>query len=327
MSSSQRNGSSKLVGSAGILVADTICGPLPEMPPEGALVAVNDMPVKVGGCAANVAIDLVRQGAEVGLLGCLGEDAGADVITKYLVEAGVDTAALVRKPDSPTSKTVILLIEGEDRRFIHSFGANAALTAADLDTAWLEQLSIFYLGGLFALPGLQSAELVPVLEFCRTRGITTVLDVVVSEGFDRADELRLLLPYTDFFLPNDDEAAALTGASDPREQVATLADWGAGTVVITCGGDGCIARTGGHTTRTRAHAFEVIDASGCGDAFASGLIIGMLEQWDLPRTLQYAAAIGASATQAVGTTDGVWDRATAEVYAEEHPLQVETVFS
>ena len=53
---SSHQGTSRVVGCAGILVADTICGPLPEMPAEGSLVAVDDMPVKVGGCAANVAI-------------------------------------------------------------------------------------------------------------------------------------------------------------------------------------------------------------------------------------------------------------------------------
>ena len=320
---SSHQGTSRVVGCAGILVADTICGPLPEMPAEGSLVAVDDMPVKVGGCAANVAIDLVRQGTDVGLLGCLGDDAGADVVTKTLVEAGIDTSALIRKPGTPTSKTVILLIEGQDRRFIHTFGANAVMTAADLAPAWLEQLAVFYLGGLFALPGIKSAALVPVLEFCRSRGITTVLDVVISEDFNRTDDLRLLLPHTDYFLPNDDEAAIITGTREPTDQVAALADWGAGTVIITCGGDGSVAHRDGTTYRSAAHHFDVVDTSGCGDAFASGLIVGMLEDWDLPRMLQYASAIGASATQATGTTDGVWDRATAEAFARKHPLTQE----
>ena len=63
------------IGCAGILVKDTFCGPLPALPRPGELVSVDAMRTKVGGCAANVAIDLRKQDLTVDLVGCLGRDA------------------------------------------------------------------------------------------------------------------------------------------------------------------------------------------------------------------------------------------------------------
>ncbi len=67
------------VGCAGILVQDTFCGPMPELPPEGRLVVIDAMPTKAGGCAANVALDLAKQGVEVEVIRCVGRDASATI--------------------------------------------------------------------------------------------------------------------------------------------------------------------------------------------------------------------------------------------------------
>ncbi len=310
------------VGCAGILVADTFCGPLPEMPPEGSLVAVDDLPDKAGGCAGNVSIDLARQGVPVELLGCLGNDAGAEVLRRCLELEGVSCDALITTDEATTSKTVILLIEGQDRRFIHTFGANATFRVEHISRSWLDGLSIFYLGGLFALPGIDARALAEVLAYCREKRIVTVLDVVVSGDFDRADDLRAVLPMTDYFLPNDDEARIITGAADPDSQVAALADWGAETVIVTLGRDGCIAGRDGRTWRAGVYEMDVVDPTGCGDAFASGVIAAIASGAEMSEMIQYASAIGASATRAVGTTDGVWGREETEAFVKEHPLDV-----
>ena len=60
------------VGCAGILVADTFCGPMKRLPREGELLAIDEMPSKAGGCAANVAIDLAKQGVAADVCGCVG---------------------------------------------------------------------------------------------------------------------------------------------------------------------------------------------------------------------------------------------------------------
>src|SRR5687768_12015783 len=140
------------IGCAGILVEDTFCGPMRELPREGQLLALDAMAVRAGGCAANVAIDLAKQGLSVDVVGCLGRDPAAEVVLACLGEHGVGCTQIVRSDRDQTSKTVILLVDGEDRRYLHVFGANKAFTVEHIKHAWLESLSVFYLGGLFALP-------------------------------------------------------------------------------------------------------------------------------------------------------------------------------
>ncbi|MBN2217842.1 MAG: carbohydrate kinase family protein, partial [Pirellulales bacterium] len=108
------------VGCAGILVADTFCGPIARLPREGELLAIDQMPLKVGGCAANVAIDLAKHGVSTDVCGCVGNDDAADVVLRRLEAAGVGCGQVRRVDSHPTSKTVILLVEGQDRRYLHS---------------------------------------------------------------------------------------------------------------------------------------------------------------------------------------------------------------
>ena len=226
------------VGCAGILVADTFCGPMERLPREGELLAIEQMPSKAGGCAANVAIDLAKQGISAEVCGCVGADASADVLLQTLQAAGVGCRQVHRLDSHPTSKTVILLVEGQDRRYIHVFGANAALDVRRIPRDWIDGLKVFYLGGLFAMPALATEELAGLLAYCRQRGIVTVVDVVVAQDYAGMEDLTPLLPHVDYFLPNGDESQRLTGQTDAAQQAKAFLRHGVGTVVITHGADG-----------------------------------------------------------------------------------------
>lgn len=310
------------VGCAGILVADTFCGPMERLPRAGELLAIDGMPSKAGGCAANVAVDLVKQGLTAEVCGCVGADAPADALLGMLGSAGVGCGEVRRLGSHPTSQTVILLVEGEDRRFIHSFGANAAFNVGHIRRDWIDGLKVFYLGGLFVMPSLRTDELGDLLAYCRGLGIATVVDVVVPQGVAGMDELAPLLPYIDFFLPNDDEAERLTGSSDVERQIEAFLGQGARTVVVTCGAEGSVAAGDGQAWKAGAYPVHCIDPSGSGDAFGAGIITGIVRQWDMSETLRYAAALGASATTAVGTTDGVFSAAQARAFIEENAADV-----
>jgi sugar/nucleoside kinase (ribokinase family) len=317
-----------VVGCAGILVADTFCGPMKRLPHEGELLAIDEMPAKAGGCAANVAIDLARQGVSAAVCGCVGEDASAEVIMQNLRAAGVDCAQIIRLKSHPTSKTVILLVEGEDRRFVHVFGANAAFNVPMIRREWVDGLKVFYLGGLFVMPAVHMNELAELLAYCRQRGIVTVVDVVVPHGHPAGiKSLEPLLPHVDYFLPNEDEARQLTGFGDHEAQAEAFMRHGARTVVITCGGAGAVAASAGKKEmqlwRSGIYHVSCIDPSGSGDAFAAGIITAVLNGWDMSKALRLASALGASATTAVGTTDGVFTREQAEAFVQQNPLRVE----
>lgn len=324
-------------GCAGILVADTFCGPMKELPREGRLVAVDSMPSRAGGCAANVAIDLAKQGVVCDVIGCVGQDPSAAVIVRELEAAHVGCDRIAYVPDYATSRTVILLVEGQDRRYIHMFGANAAFTAAHIPRDWLAGLKVFYLGGLFLMPSFRTEEFLELLKFCRAHGVTSVVDVVVPQricefrGHHENDvpeicrnSLAPLLPFVDYFLPNEDEARTLTGCAEPLDQVGALVEGGAGTVVVTCGKNGAVGGRNAQRWRVGGFGIEAVDPSGSGDAFSSGIVTGILRGWELPQTLVYASALGASAARAVGTTAGVFTAAAAEAFLATHTLQIDS---
>jgi len=310
------------IGCAGILVKDTFCGPLHALPRPGELVMVDAIRTKAGGCAANVAIDLLKQNLTVGLVGCIGRDAAGETLVKELQAARVNCDHLVYTTEYPTSETVILLVEKEDRRYLHTFGANQAFTINHIDRKWLAELDVFYLGGLFAMPGIVTGELLALLAFCREQKVVTVVDVVLPTNFKRAAEMEKLLAYVDWFLPNDAEAAVLTGQTDPLKAISVFRDWGAHGLVVTLGERGAVGVLGNECWRCNAYPWQTVDPSGAGDAFASGLITGFAKDWDFSRSLVYASALGASATRAVGATDGVLTDAQAEHLVAEQPVTV-----
>ena len=164
-----------------------------------------------------------------------------------------------------------------------------------------------------------------MLGYCRQRGIVTVVDVVVPEGDSQMELLLPLLPHTDYFLPNDDESERLTGCADTEQQMVTFLRHGVGTVVITRGAAGSAAASGDQRWQAGAYRVNSIDPSGSGDAFAAGLVTGVLRGWDMAETLGYAAALGASATTAVGTTDGVFTAEQARAFIDEHASPIARV--
>ncbi|HET9375531.1 MAG TPA: carbohydrate kinase family protein [Chthoniobacterales bacterium] len=315
------------IGCAGILVKDTFCGPIQALPRPGELVAIDAISTRAGGCAANVAIDLRKQNLAVDLVGCVGCDASGETLVKELRGAQVNCDQLVYTAEYPTSETVILLVEGEDRRYLHTFGANRAFTVSQIDRDWLAELDLFYLGGLFAMPGIVTDELLTLLTFCREKKVITVVDVVLPTNFKRAAEMERLLPYIDWFLPNEAEAATLTGQIDPLKAICVFRSWGAENLVVTLGERGAIGFRRDECWRSGAYRWQTVDPSGAGDAFASGLITGVTNGWDFPRTLVYASALGASATRVVGTTDGVLTDVQVEQLVTEQPVKVSREYS
>jgi sugar/nucleoside kinase (ribokinase family) len=308
----------------GILVADIFVPPLPALPAAGELRATDDFLLDSGGCAANVATCLARLDVRTAVAGRVGDDLFGDFIVNDLRAKGVETSGIRRSTRLGTSKTVILPVIDEDRRFIHTFGANAEFSAADIALDTLPANGLLYLGGFLILPGLESQEVARRFRAARERGVRTVLDVVVPVG-DASGAMRLLadiLPFTDYFLPNDEEAYALTGETEPRRQAQRFREAGCATVLITQGKNGTLLMSAQETLAAAAYPVEFVDGSGSGDAFAAGFMTGLLEGWDREETLRFAGALGASACTRLGCTPGVFSRAEAEAFLRQHSLEI-----
>jgi sugar/nucleoside kinase (ribokinase family) len=242
-----------------------------------------------------------------------------------LTEANVDPNGLSVSPGRDTSQTLIVNVSGQDRRFIHTFGANADFTAADIPADFGGARAL-YVGGFFVMDRLDAQELARVFAAARQAGVKTVLDVVTpGPGRDYLAALRPLLPQTDLFLPNTDEARLITGQSDPLKQASLFHELGAGTVVITCGGDGAILVNAHERLRADVYPITFLDASGGGDAFDAGYIVGLLRGLPTEDCLRLASALGASCVRAIGTTPGVFTRDECDAFMRAHPLTVQRV--
>ncbi|MGC4004993.1 MAG: PfkB family carbohydrate kinase [Pirellulales bacterium] len=129
----------------------TISAPLARMPKAGELVVCDELPLSIGGLAANASVGLARLGVRTSISGCVGEDIFGDYATKFLRDAGVDVRHLIRRPNVGTAGTLIVNIIGEDRRFIHTRGGNATYSVADVPDDVLAKCKVLYLGGLLLL--------------------------------------------------------------------------------------------------------------------------------------------------------------------------------
>jgi len=212
---------------------------------------------------------------------------------------------------------VIVGVHGQDRRYIHTFGANAALRVHDLDE--LFAADALYVGGYLLLPGLSAGELAERLRLARARGVLTVLDVAIpAEDASRSPvDVAELLPHVDVFVPNEDEARVLTGQADPHRQARLLAEAGAKIVIVTRGAAGAVVCHQGNSFDVAAPDVEVVDESGAGDAFDAGLILGLLEGWDIGRSAAFASIVGASSCASLGCWESVCTRSEAEALLEK----------
>jgi sugar/nucleoside kinase (ribokinase family) len=294
---------------AGILVGDLFVPPLPRLPTAGELLVTDDFLMQAGGCAANVAVALSKLGVDSRVVGKVGRDSFGDFVISSLAGIGIDVAFIGRSETVGTAKTVIVPVAGEDRRYIHTVGANADLTGRDFAPEAMSGIDVVYLGGYLVLPGLHPGAVVDLFEAAHRAGARTLLDVVLPGDTEASmDDLRTILPSVDFFLPNYDEACHLTGEVDPERQAARFNDTGAENVIITMGAEGLFVRTATDSWHVAAPSVDVVDGSGAGDAFAAGLIVGILEGWPLERSLLFASEVGALACTALGCTDGIPDR-------------------
>jgi sugar/nucleoside kinase (ribokinase family) len=310
---------------AGIVVADHVCTPVSHLPAAGELVMADGMLLTIGGCAANAAVDLAKMGVRAAVVGRLGADVFGRIVTDMLREGGVDVSAITASATAATSQTLIVNVEGQDRRFIHTFGANAEFAATDIPPDLVSGCKVLYVGGYLLMPGLRQQDLAPVFASARAKGVKTVLDVAIPAPGAYIGRLEKLLPHVDVFLPNHHEGELICGERDPLRQAECFHAMGCGTAIVTMGGDGAILVQKGRRLRCGVYSMPYVDASGGGDAFDAGYIYGLLRGMAPEDCLRVASALGASCVRALGTTPGVFTRPECEAFLREQSLPIENL--
>jgi len=310
---------------AGIVVADHVCEPVDHVPAPGELVLTSRMNLSIGGCASNVAVNLARLGRTVNVVGKVGRDSFGWFIRDALESSGVATDHLGESASRDTSGSLVINSQGEDRRFIHSVGANGEFTGDEITPELLHAGRVLYLGGYCLMDALLPEKVAELFAAARAAGTITLLDVVLPCPNDYWPALNPVLPHTDVFLPNDDESKLITGLDDPVEQASAFLRAGAGTVVITCGETGAVLASEGQMLKSGRYDVPFVDGTGSGDAFVSGYIHALLDGADQRKSLRYGSALGASCVRSTGATTGVFDRAELETFVESHSLPIDVI--
>ncbi|MBI1850012.1 MAG: sugar kinase [Planctomycetes bacterium] len=291
--------------SLGLLVADVIARPVSGLPPSGRLALVDSLELALGGCAANTAVTLARFGAHVAVIGRVGRDGFGDFVVTALGREGVDVSGVRRDDERPTSASVVFVSPDGERSFLHAAGANASLSEADVDGDVVRGARVLHVGGALLLPGLDGEPMARILAHAQALEVTTSLDTVFDPTGRWIHAIGPALPYVDVLLASEAEASALTGESEPEAQAEFFLAKGVSVVAIKRGAAGSFVRNATESVSIPAVPVHVVDTTGAGDAFAAGVLVGILRGWNLDRTARFASAAGAACVRAVGATAGI----------------------
>jgi len=258
-------------------ILDVLGRPVDTIPAGQGSAILTEIRATAAGTGGGTAVDLAKLGATVSSLGMIGTDLLGDILMAALRAHGVCTSGLVRTADAQTSATILPIRPDGERPALHVPGATALLRISDLDLTGLAAFDAVVLGGPDALAGLSAADLAAVAAAARAGRALLIVDVL-HPGSQR-DFARIggALAVADWFCPNSDQLLALTGRTDLDTAISDVLALGTGGVAVTLGADGClVSGPGGGLTEVPAIAVDVVDTTGCGDAFTAGLLTGLL---------------------------------------------------
>lgn len=270
------------------------------LPAPGATVLGHGFRTSPGGKGANQAVAASLAGAPTRILGRVGRDAYGEALRASLAEGGVATEAVIVDSEAPTGVALITVEASGQNTIVVAPGANGRLSPADVEAAagWFER------AGIVVLQHEVPAETV---EKAIAQAAARRLPVLLNPAPARPHPLpRQLLEQVTYLVPNETEAAAMTGmnalATDEavREAARQLAALGPKTVIITLGARGAFAWLDGQGAWIPAFPITAVDATAAGDAFVGGLAAELVRGVELAQALRFASACGALAASRPG---------------------------
>ena len=252
--------------------------------------------VRPGGAGANTASWLAHLGESVHLIGALGTDVFATMFRQSFANTGVHLHA-TEVTGAPTGTCIIIVDSTGERTMLPDPGANSFLAPSQISDSLFCAGAHLHLSGYTLLNPATRAVGQIALARARADHLTCSLDAASAAPISaNPGAIREVLGQIDVLLANADEAAALTGFTDPAQALAALAEV-VDTVVIKCGPQGALAAQGNQHAQVPALPAKVVDTTGAGDAFAAGFLVS----WRAGAPLIEAVTAGVrEATQAVG---------------------------
>lgn len=232
-----------------------------------------------GGKGANQAVAAARLGANVKMLGAVGNDAYGNVLIEGMQKDGIDTSGIERF-DTSTGVAVIVVCNGDNSIIINA-GANALVTPEYIDRhidaiEWADFVIMQYE--------------IPMETVLHTAKIAHALGkTVVINPAPMAETPEELIKICDLFVPNQTEANTLLGEEyDEQTAVKKINELGAKSVLITLGSKGSLMFDGRDMEYTPAVKAEAVDTTAAGDCFIGALITALSEDKPMKEAVQFA---------------------------------------
>lgn len=238
-----------------------------------------------GGSLANTLVALSRLGSgqvRVGMAGVVGSDAIGQFFRAKIAKAGVEF--LTREESETTTGTVCVLTTPDANRTMLSFyGSAATFRMEEVLKEYIASAKVLVIEGyLWEMEGTKQAiaEAVDIARESGTLVALTASDATVVQR--HRDELLEILPKVDLLFANKTEAEALVGAMTAAQCAAALGGL-CSLVAVTDGSHGSFVSALGHVQHVPAFWTDAppLDTCGAGDAYAAGLLFGMLKGLDV----------------------------------------------
>jgi ribokinase len=259
-----------------------------------------------GGKGANQAVAAARAGARVLFVGAVGDDAFGPEMRATLAEAGVDVGHL-RTVAGPSGIAHIVVDDHGGNSIIVVPGANGTVTGptdADADA----------IGRSDALLLQLELPMEAVIEAARRSAAPVILTPAPAVPLPAE-----LLREVDLIVPNEHEAAAITGHHDPAEALAALLEL-VPEAVITLGGAGALyGSRGSAPVHVPAFQVEAVDTTAAGDTFAGALAVARTEGLPPAAALRFASAAAALSVQREGASTSMPARSAIDAFLASRP--------
>ncbi|MFK5977371.1 MAG: sugar kinase [Rhizobiaceae bacterium] len=289
----------------GLYILDVLGRPVTRIPDGGNVEFIEEIKLTVAGTAGGTVVDAAKLGLNSLAVGAVGDDEKADWVLLTLEKHGVDISTMQRLSGVPTSATILNIRPNGDRPALHMRGASDHFEVPETMYDQVFDAPIIHLGGTGLLQKLDGKPSEILLAEAKRRGLTVTFDLIGTDE-NTIKIVKPLLPYIDYFMPSIEEARDLTQKKTVDDCAAELMNAGANACVFTLGPDGAyFADREGTRKLSPAYDIEVVDTTGCGDAFDAGFITALHHKMDIDTALRFAQACGALVASGLGSDAGI----------------------
>ena len=323
---------------AGIVVLDVI-HIIDHWPAEETLAFIDRTEHAAGGPPHNAGAGLLKLGAgfPVTLLATSGDDAYGAAMLESAASYGLDTSRITVIPGAVTSHTHVMSCQDTGRRtFFAQLGCNNLMTVDHLLPPPGSTAKLYYLGSPGVARGLDASDgWRTLLAAARGMGMKTCLELCPVPADVLRQQVPRCLPLCDYFVVNDYEAGSLTGVDvAPGGKLSwqaaefacrKLLDMGVAELTGIHHPDGAVAvkRNGEVSKRpsVKMEQSDIAGATGAGDAFYAGVLLGLHEDWPLDRCLDLGNAAAATSLHSPTTSASIRPWAECLAYAASKGLR------